>query len=230
MSCWVFTAANVYLCPMHELELIHPDAENYAAAYTSELDVLLQELADFTQKSHPKFHMLSGSVQGKLLEMITWMINPVHVLEIGTFTGYSALCMARALGPSAVIHTIEQRPDDAETAQRYFNKSTTGNKIILHVGDAMGIIPSLANRWDMVFIDADKVNYTNYYEMLLPRVKHGGFIIADNVLFHGQVLKEPRQGKNAKAIHAFNEHVKNDTRVEEVLLTVRDGLLVIRKK
>jgi len=128
-----------------------------------------------------------------------------------------------------MLHTIELRQEDAATAQRYFNESTYAKMIQLHLGDALQVIPSLNEKWDLVFIDADKVNYINYYELTLPKLKSGGWIIADNVLFHGQVLEEEVKGKNALAIQAFNDHVKNDSRVEQVLLTVRDGLMLIKK-
>jgi len=126
------------------------------------------------------------------------------------------------------LHTIELRDDDAATAKKYFKQANVNN-IVLHVGDAREIIPTFDEQWDLVFIDADKVSYIDYYELTLPAVKKGGFILADNVLFHGEVLEATLKGKNAKAIQAFNEHVANDKRVEKVLLTVRDGLLLIKK-
>ena len=174
--------------------------------------------------------MLSGHVQGKLLEMISRMIKPHRILEIGTFTGFSALCLAKGLQPDGKLITLELRTDDAETARAYFIKAEAENKIELHVGDALQIIPTLAETWDLVFIDADKVSYTAYYELTLPTVKKGGWILADNVLFHGEVLEENVSGKNAKAILAFNEHVKNDDRVQQSMLIIRDGLLLIQKK
>ncbi|MBX3238510.1 MAG: O-methyltransferase [Chitinophagaceae bacterium] len=215
---------------MTETAIVNPLAEQYALQFTSGEDYLLNELAAFTTATHPKGHMLSGALQGKLLEMLTRMIQPHRVLEIGTFTGYSALCMAEGLGDDATLHTIEVREEDAATARSFFNKSPAKDKIHLHVGNALDIIPRLGGQWDMVFIDADKVSYIAYFEMVLPLLKPGGWIIADNVLFHGQVLEEEIKGKNAKAIHAFNEHIKDDNRVESVLLTVRDGLMLIRKK
>jgi predicted O-methyltransferase YrrM len=156
------------------------------------------------------------------------MIRPQKILEIGTFTGFSALCLAKGLQPGGSLHTIELREDDAATAKKYFVQANV-NSIVLHVGDAREIIPSLEEQWDLVFIDADKVSYIDYYELTLPAVKQGGFILADNVLFHGEVLQAELKGKNAKAIQAFNEYVANDNRVEKVLLTVRDGLLLIKK-
>ena len=220
-----------YLCiKVHTLEILHPLADAYALAYTTAEDELLQEIAGYTKETHAHAHMLSGAVQGKLLELLSRMIQPERILEIGTFTGYSALCLAKGLKEGGRLYTIELRATDADSAQSFFNKSALKDGIILQVGNAEEILKTLNESWDMVFIDADKVNYTSYYEMVLPAVKPGGYILADNVLFHGEVLEEKKQGKNAKAIHAFNEHVKQDTRVEHVLLTVRDGLMIIRKK
>jgi caffeoyl-CoA O-methyltransferase len=173
--------------------------------------------------------MLSGHVQGKLLGLLSCLIQPKRILEIGTFTGYSALCLAKGLPQDGELHTIEFREEDAATAAKHFTSSAYKEKIILHIGDAKSIIPTLNEQWDIVFIDADKTGYIEYYELILPKVKAGGLVIADNVLFHGEVLEETIKGKSAKAIQAFNELVKNDARVEQVLLTVRDGLLLIRK-
>jgi len=212
------------------LEFLHPLAEVYAARYTTNDDALLKEVADFTNEKHPKAHMLSGAVQGKLLEMLSRMIQPRRILEIGTFTGYSALCLAKGLTEDGLLYTIEIRVEDAETAQFFFNKSIVKDRIILQVGNAHEIIPALHEAWDIVFIDADKVSYIDYFNIVLPKVKSGGYIIADNVLFHGEVLEEEKKGKNAKAVHAFNEYIKQDERVASVLLTVRDGLLLVRKK
>ncbi|MEO6404611.1 MAG: O-methyltransferase, partial [Ferruginibacter sp.] len=178
--------------------------------------------------NHPHAEMISGQVQGKLLEMLSMMIKPLKVLEIGTFTGFSALCLLKGVVKGGVLHTIELRKDDAETAASWFEKAGSQN-IKLHVGDARSIIPLINESWDLVFIDADKVSYIEYYELTLPAIKPGGWIIADNVLFHGEVLKEEVKGKNAKAIQAFNIHVAADNRVEQVMLTVRDGLFLIRK-
>lgn len=212
------------------MELVDQKAEIYAKYYTSPLDEVLSEIEAYTLNNHPQAQMLSGHVQGKILELISSMIQPRRILEIGTFTGFSALCLATGLQPDGELHTIELREDDANTAQDYFNKSTAGNKIKLHVGDALEIISTLNQQWDLVFIDADKVNYINYYELTLPSVKKGGWLLADNVLFHGEVLEENVKGKNARAIQAFNEHVKNDDRVQQAMLTIRDGLLLIQKK
>ena len=173
---------------------------------------------------------LAALFKGILLEMISKMVKPERVLEIGTFMGYSAICLAKGLSPTGELHTIEIRSEDANIARNYFSKSLYTKQIFLHEGNALDIIPTLKETWDLVFIDADKVNYINYYELTLPVLKKGGFILADNVLFHGEVLDENITGKNAKAIHAFNKHLKKDNRIEHVLVTVRDGLMLIQKK
>jgi caffeoyl-CoA O-methyltransferase len=204
-------------------------AEEYAKKNTSPEDELMEEVALYTSQTHTNAHMLSGHVQGKLLALLSSLLKPKRILEIGTFTGYSALCLAKGLIEDGQLHTIELREDDAAIAKGYFERSKDREKIILHVGDAKKIIHNLQETWDIVFIDADKVGYIEYYELILPLVKPNGLIIADNVLFHGEVLEKNISGKSAKAIDAFNEHVKNDKRVEQVLATVRDGLLLIRK-
>lgn len=204
--------------------------ELYADDHTSKLDDLLQEVLDHTLMHHPKSNMISGHVQGQFLRMLSSMMAPQRILEIGTFTGFSGLCLAAGLQENGLLYTLELREADAITAQSYFNRSIYKEKIKLLQGNAGAIIPTLHETWDLVFIDADKTGYINYYEQVLPNVRKGGFILADNVLFHNEVLEEPVKGKNAIAIAAFNEHVRNDDRVEQVLLTVRDGLLLIQKK
>ena len=212
------------------MELINAKAEQYAKINTSALDEVLNEIEMYTLTNHPYAQMLSGHVQGKVLEFFSKMIAPERILEIGTFTGFSGLCLAKGLPNDGKLVTLELREDDAAIAKNYFVKAGMEAKIDLHVGDALEIIPTLQENWDLVFIDADKVNYINYYELTLPSVKSGGWILADNVLFHGEVLEENVKGKNAKAIYAFNEHVANDDRVEQAMLTIRDGLLLIQKK
>ena len=211
-------------------EIVNPRADDYATSFSEETDQLLKEIEDFTLNHHFHSNMLSGPLQGKLLEMISRMVNPGRILEIGTFTGYSALCLVKGLKPDGFLHTIELREEDADTAGNYFAKSSQSEQIILHRGNALTIIPQLDEVFDLVFIDADKVNYINYYELTLPRLRKGGVILADNVLFHGEVLNEKLSGKNAISIHAFNEHVNRDERVQQVIITVRDGLMLIIKK
>jgi caffeoyl-CoA O-methyltransferase len=211
-------------------EIINPKAEDYATFFSEKTDQLLEEIENFTLNHHAHSNMLSGPVQGKFLEMISKIVQPKQILEIGTFTGYSGLCLAKGLQRDGFLHTIELREEDATTAQNYFTKSSHSEQIILHLGNALDIIPKLDQILDLVFIDADKVNYINYYELTLPRLRKGGVILADNVLFHGEVWNENISGKNAIAINAFNEHVANDERVQQVIITIRDGLMMIIKK
>jgi len=212
------------------VELVNSLAEKYAADFSSKEDELLAEVAGYTERNHPHAHMLSGSVQGAFLSLIIALMQPQIILEIGTFTVYSALCLVKGLQPEGELHTIELREGDAGVAKGFFSKSQQRDNIKLHIGYAKQIIPTLKKTWDLVFIDADKTGYIDYYELILPSVKKNGIIIADNVLFHGQVLAETITGKNAKAIQAFNEHVRKDDRVQQVLLTVRDGLMIMRKR
>lgn len=211
------------------MEIINPLAEKYIEQHTSGHEALLHLILAETNATHAHAHMVSGAVQGHFLKMISKMIRPLKILEIGTFTGFSALCLAEGLQPNGEIHTIEVREDDANIAKENFNKSTYKDSIKLHVGDAKKIIPALLHEWDLVFIDADKTSYIDYYELTLRQLKKNGFILADNVLFHGQVLNENITGKNAKAIHDFNLHVAHDNKTEQVILSVRDGISIIRK-
>lgn len=210
-------------------EIISPLAETYIKEHTSAEDELLQKINKETVDNHPLAHMISGHVQGTLLSFISKMLAPKYILEIGTFTGYSALCLLKGIAGDGELHTIEIRQEDADTALRNFKFAKNNNLITLHVGNAKEIIPVLPYEWDLVFIDADKVSYIDYYELVLPRLSKKGVIIADNVLFHGQVLEQPIKGKNALAIDAFNKHVKSDSRVEQIMLSVRDGLSIIKK-
>ncbi len=210
--------------------LVNELAEKYAEQFTSSQAELLENIYEQTIAGHSHAHMLSSRLQGKFLSFISSMLQPKHILEIGTFTGYSALCLAQGLKEDGELHTIELREADAEVAKANFKISDYADKIFLHLGNAQDIIPSLSYTWDIVFIDADKTNYIAYYEAVLPQLSDNGMIIADNVLFHGQVLQENISGKNALAIHAFNEHVANDPRTEQVMLTVRDGLMLIKKR
>jgi len=212
------------------MELINSLVEKYAETFTSPEDALLKKINEKTYATHADPQMLSGHVQGKLLEFISILMRPKYILEIGTFTGYSAICLAKGLQADGELHTIELRAEDASICAKNFEQSEQHKKIHLHIGNAREIIPTLPYLWDLVFIDADKPAYTTYYEMVIQRLNDNGLIIADNVLFHGQVLEEPITGKNALAIEAFNKHVKADERTEQLMLTVRDGLLLIKKK
>ncbi|MDQ2751944.1 MAG: O-methyltransferase [Bacteroidota bacterium] len=211
------------------MELVNPLAEQYAARFTTPQDELLHSIHQQSLQ-HKHAHLLSTETQGQLLSFLSQMVQPKYILEIGTFTGYSALCLCKGLSPDGELHTIELREKDAEQSSANFKLAKKEKQIHLYRGDATQIIPTLNYNWDIVFIDADKTNYIAYYEMVLERLQIHGLIIADNVLFHGQVLEKSSKNKNAEAIHQFNQHVLNDNRTEQVLLTVRDGLLVIRKK
>lgn len=212
------------------MDIILTAAHEYAALHSSDPDKLLDEIHAYTLANHPEAHMISGPLQGRLLSMISRMIRPKRILEIGTFTGYSALCLAEGLVAGGMLHTIEKRNQDAQTAMSFFAQSSFAEQIRLHEGEALDIISGLDESWDLVFIDADKTGYVSYYEFLLGKMKPGSWILADNVFFHGEVLKTPLKGKNPKAIDAFNKHVKQDTRVEKLMLTIRDGLTLVRIK
>jgi caffeoyl-CoA O-methyltransferase len=212
-----------------QLDIIHPSAQRYAEKYSSPEDALLKEVNDYTMQNHPEAVMLSGHLQGKLLEMISCMIQPRRILEIGTFTGYSALCLAKGLSEDGQLHTIELREADATKALSFFSRSSFADKIILHTGNASDIIPKLDETWDFVFIDADKPAYIEYFNLVLPRLRKNGFILADNIFFHGQVLEDNVTGKSAKGIQAFNEFIKNRHDIDKCVLTIRDGLFLIRK-
>jgi caffeoyl-CoA O-methyltransferase len=211
------------------MELINPKAQSYAEYFSPQEDSLLNQVERETLE-HPEKHMLSGALQGKLLEMISLITQPRYILEIGTFVGYSSLCLAKGLKPDGELHTLELHEETAAIARANFKKSKTDDKIILHTGNALEIIPKLDKPWDLIFIDADKTGYSDYYRLLLPGLKSGALILADNVLFHGQVLEKKPKGKSAEAIQAFNEMVLRDKQVDKVMITVRDGLLLIRKK
>jgi caffeoyl-CoA O-methyltransferase len=212
------------------MDLINPEVQAYAEKYSSPEDELVREVGEYTLANHNESQMLSGHLQGKLLEMLSCMVRPLRILEIGTFTGYSALCLAKGLSPGGILHTIELREADAATARGYFSRSAYRDRILLHVGNALDIIPELKETWDLVFIDADKPGYIEYFNRVLPAVRENGFILADNIFFHGQVLEQEPKGKNPKAIQAFNEMLKDRTDIEKVILTIRDGLFLIRKR
>lgn len=211
------------------MHIVNESAQQYSEKYTSPEDELIKEVADFTYQNHSHSQMLSGHLQGKFLEMISCMIRPKKILEVGTFTGYSALCLAKGLTEDGKLHTIELREEDAAKAKSFFERSFFKEMIILHTGDALQVIGEMNESWDLVFIDADKENYIHYFNRIFPQVKAGGFILADNVLFHGQVLEKEIKGKNAKAIQQFNDFILRRTDVEKLMLPVRDGLYLIRK-
>lgn len=205
--------------------------ERYALDHTTTEDALLAELVRETNLAFHTPSMLSGNLQGQFLKMLCQMIQPQMVIEVGTFTGYSAIAMAYGLKPGAMLHTIDNNPEVEKISSIFVAKAGLGHCITLHLGDALTIIPKLNEPFDLAFIDADKQNYVAYYELILERLNPGGFIIADNVLWYGKVLgSQAATDKETRGIADFNAHVKADVRVEQVLLPVRDGLMLIRKK
>lgn len=211
------------------MELINSLVEKYAEKYSEPLSAVLQQIADYTYKNHDHSIMLSGHLQGIFLQMMSKLLNPLNILEIGTFTGFSAICLAQGLREGGMVHSIEIREEDALLSRNNIALAGMQEKIKVHSGNAIDIIPTLNKEWDIVFIDADKPGYINYYELVLPQLRSGGLIMADNVFFHGQVLDEEKKGKNAIAIHKFNEHVAADSRVQKLMLTIRDGICLIIK-
>ena len=212
------------------MELIDPDIQHYAESLTSPEDELLQKISEYTYSQHAGHQMLSGHLQGKVLEMISCMIRPRRILEIGTFTGYSALCLAKGLTDDGLLHTIEIKEAESLKAKTFFQQSIYTDKIILHTGNALSIIPELVETWDLVFIDADKPAYIQYFNLVFPHVRKNGFILADNIFFHGHSLMENPDGNNAKGIKLFNEFANNNPNIEKVVLTIRDGLYLMKKK
>lgn len=203
---------------------------DYIERHTSAESATLAALNRETNVKRGDAVMLSGHLQGAFLQMISNMIRPERILEIGTFTGYSAICLAQGLTPTGHLHTIEIDEELHDIADAYFTKAGLRQKIIQHTGPAADIITRLDERFDIVFIDADKANYELYYDLVFDKVKPGGYIMADNVLYDGQViLPEDQQTKNAKAITSFNKKVSADARIEHVLVPLRDGIMLMRK-
>jgi caffeoyl-CoA O-methyltransferase len=207
------------------------ELEQYLLSHTDPEPELLREL---DRESHVKLlngRMVSGHLQGRLLVMFCRMIRPRRVLELGTFTGYSALCFAEGTSPETEIHTIESNDELEDRARNWFLRSGYSSKITLHIGDALELIPKMEGMFDLVFIDADKRDYLNYYETVLPIVSPGGFILADNTLWNGKLLGEiASNDPQSLAISKFNDYLAEDSRVEKVLLPIRDGLTLIHKK
>jgi len=202
----------------------------YALKHTSGEDEILSRLYRETNLKTVYPNMLSGQMQGKLLELFSYMIRPGRILEIGTFTGYSAICLAKGLTEDGLLHTIDINDELAEMALKYFKLAGMSEKIRLHTGDARVIIPKLDEQFDLSFIDGDKTQYLEYYELVIKKMKTGGFIIADNVLWNGKVLSGYKgSDKETTGIRNFNEAVTADSRVEKMLLPFRDGLYILRK-
>ncbi len=192
-----------------------------------------EELANLNRETHLKImspRMLSGHIQGRFLSLISHMIQPAYILEIGTYTGYSALCLAEGLKENGKLITIDRNEELDSIIEKYLKSSKYGNQIDFRIGNATAIIPELPNGIDLVFIDADKPNYSNYFDLVIDKVKPGGFILADNVLWSGKVVEPIKQNdKSTIAIHEFNQKVHDDNRVENVLLPIRDGIMALRK-
>jgi predicted O-methyltransferase YrrM len=205
------------------------DFNNYISLHTTPEDALLQELTRTTNLHAMQARMLSGHIQGKLLELISKMISPSNILEIGTFTGYSAICLAKGLAPDGVLYTIDINDELRYIAEDFINRSPVADKIKLYTGDALQIIPQIDANFDLVFIDGDKREYIAYYNAVIHKTKKGGYIIADNVLWSGKVIEKVKPNdKYTTALLNFNSLVQNDTRVENLLLPLRDGMMILR--
>lgn len=204
--------------------------DDYIASHISPEPQQLYEIYRHTNLYHVYGRMCSGHVQGRVLKMLTAMCSPQRILEIGTFTGYSALCIAEGMPQGAQLHTLELDDEWEDELLSQFSRHPRGADIHLHIGDAMKIIPTLRETWDMVYIDANKRHYIEYFELVLPMIRPGGFIIADNTLWDGKILEIPLPSDpQTRGIAAFNDYVANDPRVETVILPLRDGLTLLRK-
>ena len=201
----------------------------YAEDFTSGESEVLQELRAHCYAHYEDSMMLSGFFQGRVLSMLSYMIRPKVVLEIGTYLGYSALCFAEGLADGGKVITLDVQEDTNHVARSFVAKTEFNDKIEFHLGNAVEIIQTLPETFDLVFIDADKPNYSNYYNLVFDKVRAGGFIIADNVLWSGKVIEEVKD-ENTQALHEFNRTILADDRVENVLLPIRDGLMIVRKK
>ena len=202
--------------------------EEYLEAHATAPDAVLQELYRHTYLHEMNPRMMSGPVQGKFLQFLCQMLKPQRVLEIGTYTGYASICIARGLPKGGKLLSIEANREYEDTLRHYFDKAQVSEKIDLILGDAKTVIPALNETFDLVFIDADKVSYPTYYNIVMEKVRPGGFILADNVLWDGKVLNAQTKERDTQALIAFNDIVQNDPRVENVLLPIRDGLMMIR--
>jgi caffeoyl-CoA O-methyltransferase len=211
------------------MHFISPELENYIEQHSEKEPELLAALNKETYQKVLLPRMLSGHFQGRVLSMLSKLIRPVNILEIGTYTGYSALCLCEGMQEKGILHTIDIKEELVDFQRKHFDKSPWGNQIIQHLGEALDIIPTLDIKFDLVFIDADKENYINYFELIVPKMNKGGIILSDNVLWSGKVL-EPLQKNDisTKILLDYNLLLKNDPRVETVLLPIRDGLTVSR--
>ena len=212
------------------MDTLPPELDRYSEEHTTPHDALLEELAAETRATMSAPQMLTGQVEGRFLELLVHASGARRVLEIGTFTGYSALSMAAALPPGGRVDTCEVSETHAETARRYFARSPHGDRIELHMGPALETIARLEGDFDLVFVDADKVNYGNYYEAVLPRLSERGLIVFDNTLWSGRVLTEDDDSEDTRALRELNDKLRADARVTCVLLTVRDGVTLVRRR
>lgn len=211
------------------MHFISQDLENYIEQHSEKEPELLAALNKETYQKVLLPRMLSGHFQGRVLSMLSKLIRPVNILEIGTYTGYSALCLCEGMQQNGVLHTIDIKEELVDFQRKHFDKSPWGNQIVQHLGEALDVIPTLDLKFDLVFIDADKENYINYFDLIVPKMNKGGIILSDNVLWSGKVL-EPLNPKDisTKILLDYNLLLKNDPRVETVLLPIRDGLTVSR--
>ena len=213
------------------MEFIDEKIEAYALAHSDSETEVLKKLNRETHLKVLMPRMLSGHLQGNLLSMFSKMIQPKQILEIGTFTGYSGICLAQGLQKNGKLHTIDINEELEKMVRDFIDEAGLSSKINYYIGNALDIIPTINEQFDIVFIDADKKNYANYYDLVFDKVVAGGYIIADNVLWSGKVLDAPeKMDADTKAMDAFNKKVHHDTRVEHLLLPVRDGLMIARKK
>ena len=208
-----------------------PELEEYILNHIDKEDELLATLDRDTHLYHLRPRMVSGHLQGRILKMFCRMIRPQRILELGTFTGYSALCLAEGLCEGGEVHTIEIDDEIEDFTRSHLARSPYGNRIKLMIGDAVEIVPTLSDTYDLVFIDANKRDYLKYYELVLPKVRPEGFILADNTLWDGKVVTDPHsRDAQTVGIEQFNDFVATDNRVEKVILPLRDGLTILWKK
>lgn len=213
------------------MNFLPQELDDYVVSHSQDEPNLLQELNRETNQKILQPRMLSGHFQGRVLSMISKLLRPRTILEIGTYTGYSALCLAEGLQKDGRLHTIDINEELHDIQRKYFDKSSFGNQIIQHTGNALDIIPEIDASFDLVFIDADKENYSNYFHVVIDKLNKGGIILSDNVLWSGKVIQDVKPDDlPTKALIEYNELLKNDDRVETVLLPIRDGLTISRKK
>ena len=212
------------------MNFIEERVEEYSMQHTTKESELLNKIDRETHLEVLRPRMLSGHFQGRILSMLSKMISPYRILEIGTYTGYSAICLAEGLTEDGKLYTIDINEELEDRVRQYFLESKYNQQIDLIIGDALNLIPRLKESWDIVFIDADKKNYTKYFNMVVASVKSGGYIIADNVLWSGKVVEKDHLDEDTLALRVFNDTLSKDPRFEVVLLPVRDGLLIARKK